>query len=309
MTLLPERSFALEIAYDGTDFVGWQIQPGQRSVQGTIQDWLCRILDQKITLTGAGRTDTGVHAEGSLCSFPARTLVTRERLLKSVRRVLPEDVLVYRLHEFEDQRFSARYSAQAREYRYSLRRGPDPFVRRRAWCVHHELDIGRMREALAALSGTRDCRGFCVTRSLPPTATCEFARAELLESGQELHLHLRADRFLHSQVRGITGTLVEIGRGSFPVERMEEILATGRRDLCGPLAPPEGLHLCRVDYARFRTGLRPGEVNSASETVLPPCVYWEGISRSPRQDQYEDRQNTQFPDGQDLAHRTERTDP
>lgn len=278
------RHFALELAYDGSGFNGWQIQPGQRTVQGEIQGWLCRILNQRVQLTGAGRTDTGVHATGSLCSFTALTAMATGRLLKSLQQVLDEDLLVYRVHEFEDGRFSARFSAQAREYRYRLWRGADPFARRVAWCITHELDPAAMGRALEALRGACDCRGFCVTRSLPPTAISVFERAGLEHNGPALELVLRADRFLHSQVRSIAGTLVEIGRGNYPEDRLAQVIQSGRRELCGTLAPPQGLHLDRVYYPRFRTGLRPGEEDPAGEPGLPATVYWPGVSRSPRQD-------------------------
>lgn len=277
------RFFALELAYDGSGFCGWQIQPGRRTVQGEIQGWLARILNQPIVLTGAGRTDTGVHATGSLCSFPASTAIGADRLLHSLQQVLDEDIRVYRLHEFEDPAFSARYSAQAREYHYRLHPGADPFARRQAWCLPFEPDVQRMERALLPLAGQCDCRGFCVTRSLPPTAISDFGEARLERNGPYLEVVLRADRFLHSQVRSITGTLVEIGRGVFGEDRLAEVLATGRRDLCGTLAPPQGLHLSGVVYPRFRTGLKPGQRDGRGQEALPSTVYWPGVSRSPRQ--------------------------
>jgi len=297
MSTPPVRLFALEYAYDGSGFSGWQIQPGLRTVQGEIRRWLCRILDQPVVLTGAGRTDTGVHATGSLASFTARTAMEPARLLKALQQVLDEDMLVYRVHEIEDMRFSARFSAQAREYRYRLWRGADPFARHRAWCLPWTLDTDRMHQALTALDGPRDCRGFCVTRSLPPSAISVFERARLEEDGSALELVLRADRFLHSQVRSIAGTLVEIGRGAFPPDRIEVILSGGRRDLCGPLAPPQGLHLSRVLYPRFATGVRPGQTDGSGAPALPDTVHWAGVSRSPRQDGSHYEEETPIPGG------------
>ncbi len=262
------RCFSIELAYDGSDFYGWQIQPGLRTVQGVVQDWLRRILDQPLSLSGAGRTDTGVHALATLASFRALTRMPAAELKRALRRVLPEDILVRRVDE-RAANFSARHSARAREYEYRIHRGGNPFLRRRAWCTGYALDLARMRRALPPLSGRLDCRAFCVSKSLPPEAWCEFQLCELEEQGQEIRLRVRCDRFLHSMVRVLAGTLADIGRGRFPVERMSKILAAGDRSLCGVCAPPQGLYLVRVYYDDFATG---EDVSAADEswTQGPP---------------------------------------
>jgi tRNA pseudouridine38-40 synthase len=247
------RTFSIEVAYDGADFAGWQIQPGRRTVQGELGALCGRILDQPLSLTGAGRTDAGVHALASLCSFSAVTPRRAGELWHGLRRLAPVDLLVRRVDE-RPAGFSARFSARARQYLYRMVRGADPFRRRNAWCTGHRLEADRMREALAPLAGRRDCRGLCVATSLPAAAWCEFQLAELTERDDELIFRVRCDRFLHSMVRSLAGTLHDVGRGRLGPEVMAEILARGDRSLCGVVAPPQGLHLERVVYEDFATG-------------------------------------------------------
>jgi tRNA pseudouridine38-40 synthase len=253
----PETTFSLEIRYDGSAFLGWQIQPSGRTVQGLLQQACERILDQPLSLTGAGRTDTGVHALASLCSFRASTSRTPRELWRGLNRVLPEDIRVRRV-DLREAGFNARFSARAREYEYRFVLGADPFRRRLAWCTGWRLDREAMRAALLPLRGRLDCRGLCVSRSLPPTAWCDFQDVRLLEEGDELRFIVRCDRFLHSMVRALAGTLHDIGRGRWGPGRMTEILSSGRRELCGQIAPPQGLYLRRVFYDGFATGGEEG---------------------------------------------------
>jgi tRNA pseudouridine38-40 synthase len=247
------RTFSIEIAYDGADFLGWQVQPAGRTVQGELAALCGRILDQPLSLTGAGRTDAGVHARASLCSFGAVTARRADELWRGLRRLAPPDILVRRVDE-RPAGFSARFSARARQYGYRWVRGRDPFRRRVAWCASPHLDAGRMRAALAPLAGRRDCRGFCVAGSLPPAAWCEFQAVALEEAGDELLFRVRCDRFLHSMVRSLAGTLHDVGRGRLEPEVLARILETGDRSLCGAVAPPQGLCLEQVFYEDFATG-------------------------------------------------------
>ncbi len=248
-----ERCFSIEVAYEGGAFAGWQIQPDQRTVQGELTLLCSRIMDQQIGLTGAGRTDAGVHALASLCSFKASTARRARELHQGLRRLTPADLLVRRVDE-RPLDFSARFSACARQYLYKIVRREDPFRRNLAWCSSYRLDVDRMRLALAALQGKRDCRALCVAGSLPPTAWCQFQLAELQEVGDELHFRVRCDRFLHSMVRSLAGTLHDVGRGRLEPSALEVALATGERHLIGVVAPPHGLYLERVEYKDFSTG-------------------------------------------------------
>ncbi len=247
------RTFSIELAYEGSGFLGWQIQAMGRTVQGELRAACERILAQPLNVSGAGRTDTGVHARASLCSFPALSARRADELWRGLRRILPPDIHVRRVDE-RAAGFNARFSARAREYGYRLVRGLDPFRRRLAWCSSYHLDVETMRAELAALSGRRDCRGFCVTSSLPPQAWCDFQLVELEERGDELLLRVRCDRFLHSMVRSLAGTLHDVGRGRLEPGALERVLRTGERAQCGVVAPPQGLYLERVVYEEFSTG-------------------------------------------------------
>jgi tRNA pseudouridine38-40 synthase len=255
----PKRVLSIEIAYDGAGFLGWQIQPDARTVQGELTALCSRIMDHPVSLTGAGRTDTGVHARASLCSFETTSQRTAEELFRGLKRLVPGDILVRRVDE-RPEGFSARFSARAREYEYRLHRGASPFRRNQAWCTTYELNTEAMRQALTPLVGRQDCRAFCVSKSLPPAAWCEFRHAELHEEGPELIFRVSCDRFLHSMVRALAGTLHDIGRGRFSPDHLAELIRSGDRAACGQIAPPQGLYLDRVIYDDFATGLGSGGV-------------------------------------------------
>jgi tRNA pseudouridine38-40 synthase len=249
----PPRTFSVELAYEGSGFLGWQIQPVGRTVQGELGAACERILDQPLKVAGAGRTDTGVHALAGLASFEARTPRRADQLFRGLRRILPPDMHVRRVDE-RPPGFHARFSARSRQYLYRWVRGADPFRRDRAWCTTYRLDLEAMRAELSALAGRRDCRGLCVAGSLPPEAWCVFHLAELGEHGDELRFRVRCDRFLHSMVRGLAGTLHDVGRGRLASGSLEALLASGERSRCGVVAPACGLYLEQVGYEGFSTG-------------------------------------------------------
>ncbi len=288
------RLLALELAYRGSDFHGWQRQPGERTVQGEVERWCRRLCNEELGVVTAGRTDSGVHARASLCTFRTTSTLSGERLLRGLRKVLPADIRAIRLHGFEDLEFSARFSARWRRYGYRICEVPDPFRAPTAWCLEGRLDHERMEQALKPLSGRTDCRAFCVTQSLPEAAICWFHSAGITREGEEWVLRLQADRFLHSQVRSTAGTLVAIGQGKVPVTRIAELLQSGERAKVGPTAPPQGLFLEAVGYPRFRTGLpltshgmdervmQEGETAGVDEP-LPALVHWKGPSHGTRE--------------------------
>lgn len=265
------KTFSVEVAYEGSRFLGWQIQPAARTVQGELKAACERILAQPLNIVGAGRTDTGVHARASLCSFVASTSRSPRDLWRGLNRLLPDEIRVRRV-DLRPAGFNARFSARSREYEYRIVCGIDPFRFRSAWCTTYRLDVEAMRRALEPLRGRQDCKGFCVSGSLPPQAWCEFQLAELVEDGDELRFVVRCDRFLHSMVRSLAGTLHDIGRGRFGAERMEEILRTGRRELCGQTAPAHGLYMRRVFYEDFATG---GEEGWGPDSLDEPATTTE----------------------------------
>jgi tRNA pseudouridine38-40 synthase len=256
-------TFSIEYAYDGSGFYGWQIQPDRRTVQGELKFALERMLQQPIKIAGAGRTDTGVHALATLASFTATTRWGPNVLFKAMRRMLPRDIWVRRV-DLRPEGFNARFTAIRREYEYRILTGHDPFRRHQCWEIGHSLDVDRMRKALEPLKGALDCRAFCVSRSVKEITLCDFYTCSLTEKDDEIRFIISCNRFLHSMVRTLTGTLYDIGRGRFQPERMQEILDSKDRDLCGLTAPPLGLYFRRVFYKDFVTGGEEGFGDSSS---------------------------------------------
>jgi tRNA pseudouridine38-40 synthase len=254
----------LLLAYDGSDFHGWQVQPGLRTVQGCLMEALNRLFPREGIdgiPPGAGRTDAGVHAWGQVSSVALADVAMFLRMERALPRMLPEDILLREI-VMETPGFHARHSARGRSYRYSMLREPDPFLRRQHWLVEGELDIEEMQRACRYLPGEHHFESFCVTASVEEGRTnCRVERAELERDGARLHFHISADRFLHSMVRSIVGTLVEVGRGRRAAGDMEQILRARDRSAAGPTAPPQGLSLEEVRY---------------SETVMPEHRQGEG---------------------------------
>jgi tRNA pseudouridine38-40 synthase len=249
----------LTLAYDGSDFVGWQRQATGVSVQGLVESALTRLTGAAVTVTGAGRTDAGVHALGQVASARVSTDRGPAELQRALNALLPEAVRVVALAEAAPD-FHARFGAKAKRYVYRLATGDvcSPFVRRYAWHVTHPLDRAAMRKALVGLIGRHDFKAFQAagSRVLDTTRTlyeagleeASWPRGSTPGGASELTLVLRGDGFLRHMVRNIVGTLVEVGRGRWPPEQMAAILASRDRRLAGPTAPPQGLFLVEVEY-------------------------------------------------------------
>lgn len=242
----------LVLAYDGTAFHGWQVQPGLRTVQGELTAALARLVPLASPPPGAGRTDAGVHARGQVASVPLNEAESLGRVARALPHLLPDDMAVLEVTAAAPD-FHARFSATGRHYVYRMLLRPDPLRRRDHWWVRQPVDVAPMREAAALLLGDHDCSSFCVTASIDPgRMLCRIRRAELLPgpAGDSIELHLEADRFVHSMVRTVAGTLVEIGRGRRTSASISAILLARDRRAAGMTAPPHGLCLERVEYAR-----------------------------------------------------------
>lgn len=243
------------VRYDGTDFAGWQVQPGRRTVQGAIQDAMSRIMQQPIRIQGASRTDAGVHALGQVfsCHWPGPF---PQRLRYALSRMLAPEVVVTELVEAPPD-FNARFAAKAKRYAYSLDlgRAPDPFSARYAWFVKHRIDPGYLRGLLPELTGTRDFAGFQSSgnqmentiRTLFSLRLEQGPLAGPLDARDLWRLEFHGDGFLYHMVRNITGTLIEIARGRFPREFLARCLSSSGPFL-GHCAPAHGLTLLTVEY-------------------------------------------------------------
>jgi tRNA pseudouridine38-40 synthase len=244
---------ALGLEYDGTDFVGWQIQHTGRSVEGVLAEAVGRVAGETLTVHGSGRTDAGVHALHQVAHFDATAIRTTRQWLLGINSNLPPDVAVRWVQDVPAE-FDARRSALRRRYRYSiLQQAPRPaLARRRAWWVREPLDCAAMTAAAASWLGEHDFSAFraagCQARS-PRRRLLAVQIARRAQGGGTLvTCEFTANAFLQHMVRNLVGTLVAIGQGELPAKAAAEILSSRDRTAAGVTAPPEGLALVEVLY-------------------------------------------------------------
>jgi tRNA pseudouridine38-40 synthase len=244
------QAFKLILAYDGTDFHGWQEQPGRRTVQGVVKQALSSVLGieaVEITLAGAGRTDAGVHARGQAASFSAATSLPARALAPLLNRTLPPDVRA-RAAEPVDSTFHARHSARARRYAYRLLSVDDPLFARFAWWPRRRFDPDSLERGTRALRGEADFAAFRASGSGTGGTRCRVMRTGWSAEGTMLRFDIVADRFLYHMVRNIVGTALAVSSHADPGAAMAAVLASGDRGRGGVTAPPQGLCLEQVFY-------------------------------------------------------------
>jgi tRNA pseudouridine38-40 synthase len=245
------RRIRIDLAYDGTDFAGWQLQAVGRTVQGILEAALSRLHgDTPVRVRGAGRTDAGVHARGQVADCQLTTRTTDDELLHALRCMLPADVAALDLRTVPHN-FHSRRDAAGKTYRYllDLTRHGDPLLARYALRVRHRLDRDVLLAALARLPGKRDWTGFAGAACTVDNRTRHLSEARCIEAPDgKLWLSFSADGFLTHMARNLVGTLLEIARGHYSVERIDEVVTTGDRSLAGPTAPARGLYLWVVRY-------------------------------------------------------------
>lgn len=254
------RTIKLTLAYDGTDYVGWQRQARGRSIQGELERALAEIEGQPVVVVGAGRTDAGVHALGQVASVRLAHGIEMPDLFRAVNAKLASDIRLVAAEAVAGG-FHARYAARRKTYRYNLVSGPfaSPFTRGYAWHVRESLDLDAMRSAAARLRGRHDFAAFqavgtdvaSTVRTIhtvavePGAAGCGVPPAATAPC---LTLDVIGDGFLRHMVRIVVGTLVAVGTGRIPASGMSAIVASRARERAGPTAPPHGLFLVAVDY-------------------------------------------------------------
>jgi tRNA pseudouridine38-40 synthase len=247
------RFFRLTVAYDGTDYVGWQIQPNGPSIQQRLQDAWHRVTGEAVEIVGSGRTDSGVHALGQVCSVETSTSLDGPTLCRALNANLPGDIRV-RSVEVAPDGFHAIRDAVSKTYRYQIQYGPMPHVLlpRHYWYVRGSLDVDRMRQGAQCLLGRHDFASFQAAGADRVSTVRIISELEILPKRFDGHaalwVRVTADGFLYNMVRNIVGTLVLIGKRRKPVEWIVEVLAARDRQCAGPTAPPHGLLLWRVDY-------------------------------------------------------------
>jgi tRNA pseudouridine38-40 synthase len=269
-------TFKLTLAYDGTDFVGWQWQPGQRSVQEELESALERITQVKTRCRASGRTDAGVHALGQVVDFESSTWLDGPTLCKALNAELPDDMLVFEVSEVPPGFHAIRHAVRKR-YRYVIEDGRlrDLFERRYVWHIYQRLDVDAMKAAAQPLLGTHDFVSFQTSGS--SRLTTERTVFDLLVERRQSDLtdriiiEVEADGFLYNMVRNIVGTLVAVGKGKQPVAWPAEVLSLRDRTAAGMTAPPQGLFLVQVEYPPVgECGLASAEfgVETAEEQAI-----------------------------------------
>ena len=244
------RNFKLTLSYDGTDFQGWQTQPGYRTVQETLEAALSTLSRERgVRVNASGRTDAGVHALGQVANFYSELTIPVPKLLRAINAHLPDDLVALDVCEMP-QSFDANRDATRKTYRYVIHDGPvlSPFLRR--YCVpsKHRLDAAAMSRAAEALKGRHDFHSFETEWPNRMSSVRTITHLSVNRFGDYLWMDVEADGFLYNMVRAIAGTLINVGRGYWPESKVAEILRAEDRTLAGPTAPAQGLFLVRVVY-------------------------------------------------------------
>jgi tRNA pseudouridine38-40 synthase len=243
------RNIKLVIAYDGSGFMGWQIQPGVRTLQDTVEKSLETILRHTVRVLASGRTDAGVHALGQVVNFHTTSSIPVEGLFRGLNSILPRDISVLTAEEASPD-FHAQFQAKKKMYVYVIDTGNvrSPFLERYA---HHEvytLDTEAMGVSASYLLGEHDFMSFLASGSSVKTTIRTITLSEIITQGNKALFLIQGSGFLRYMVRNIVGTLLLVGRGKMPPEQMESIIARKDRSFAGPTAPPQGLYLVSVEY-------------------------------------------------------------
>jgi tRNA pseudouridine38-40 synthase len=239
------------LAYDGSDFFGWQFQPDRVTVQGELRDALARITGEDVLPQGSGRTDTGVHALGQVASFALAAPIPEANLARALNRTLPASIRVLRATRVAAD-FHARHSARAKTYEYRIYRGEicPPWQSRYVYAYPAPLAMESMQQAAARVLGEHDFTSFTATNddtAAEGNIRC-LSFSQWLQDGELLLYRVRGNGFLHHMVRNLVGTFLEVGRGNIKELEIATILGARSRALAGPTAPARGLFLVNVEY-------------------------------------------------------------
>lgn len=254
------QRYFIKFSYDGTNYHGWQIQPNGISVQEVLEKALSTLLRTKMSVTGAGRTDAGVHARLMVAHFDWEAPIDGQQLAYKLNRMLPRDVSVISVEAVENE-LHARFSATSRTYHYYMHHGRNPFSRAYSCEMPYELDFERMNEAAKYLVGERDFKCFCKAGGDNKTTICNLTEAGWQRCNTEIAIHeaekaeewcfvITANRFLRNMVRAVVGTLVEVGRGRITIDEFRKIVDNGTRSDAGESMPGNALFLWDVTYPK-----------------------------------------------------------
>ena len=239
--------YFIELSYDGTNYHGWQIQPNAISVQEVLEKAISLLLRETIKITGAGRTDTGVHATQMFAHFDTTQNIDTEQLGYKLNAFLPQDIAIKKIHSVLDTAH-ARFDATARSYRYFIHRHKNPFLNDYSWYLQKDLDMVLMNQAAKLLMQYEDFKSFSKTHTDVKTYLCDVKEAYWQQTDTQLIFNMTADRFLRNMVRAVVGTLVEVGSHKLTLTDFEKIILARDRNKAGFSVPAKGLFLTKITY-------------------------------------------------------------
>jgi tRNA pseudouridine38-40 synthase len=243
------KRIKLTVAYDGTNYCGWQVQPNGITIEEVLNKTLSKLTGEDICIIGASRTDSGVHAMGNVAVFDTETTIPPERIAMSLNQRLPEDIVIVKSEEVAAD-FHPRYCNCSKTYEYHIinTRIPIPTKRLTNYFVSYNLNIDDMRKAATYLVGEHDFASFCNVRTNVESTVRTITALDILQNGNEITVRITGNGFLYNMVRIIVGTLIRVGRGFYKPEQVKEILEAKERTAAGVTAPAHGLMLMQIDY-------------------------------------------------------------
>lgn len=240
--------FFITLAYNGRNYVGWQVQPNGKSIQSEIQNALSMIFRQEIQLVGAGRTDAGVHASKMVAHFDIDDLIYAEdEVVRKLNSILTKDIAIYKIQRVTEDAH-ARFSATSRTYKYFISNHKNPFLYEFRYNLNYKLDIEKMNQIAAILKEYQDFTSFSKLHTDVKTNNCNIEFAQWIEDENGYVFTIKADRFLRNMVRAIVGTLLEVGRGKLDEVGFRRIIEAKDRSAAGDSVPSHALFLYEVSY-------------------------------------------------------------
>lgn len=242
----------LTVAYDGTNYCGWQVQPNGISVQEVLNRELSQLLKEEIHTIGASRTDAGVHALGNVAVFDTENRMPADRISLALNTRLPQDIRIQESREVPAE-FHPRFCETRKTYEYRIlnRKFPDPTRRLYSYFYYYPLDVDRMRKAAQYLIGEHDFKSFCTAKPETENTVRRIEALDIDRANDLITIRIRGNGFLYNMVRIIAGTLIRVGGGFFEPEHVREILEARDRSMAGETARPEGLTLVKIEYPQW----------------------------------------------------------
>lgn len=240
----------LTVAYDGTDYCGWQIQPNGITVEEVLNKAISKIAGEDIHVIGASRTDSGVHAHGNVAVFDTKAKIPGERVAYALNQKLPDDIVIVKSEEVPLDWHPRYQDVISKTYEYHIYNAkvPNPLKRKYTAFVSYDLDVEKMREGAKFLIGEHDFASFCNVRTNVEDTVRTVEDIQILEENGEIVIRITGNGFLYNMVRIIAGTLIRVGRGYYEPEKVKEILGAKERTEAGVTAPPQGLVLMEIRY-------------------------------------------------------------